>query len=206
MTILKSSRSHWGKLTLAAVAAVLLIGAPHGSALVGSPPAAFQGAGPGVPVTFETIALPAVSQPLGHDDPAPAFCPWAPTFEALVSKDTVITSQDQMRYAWRRLFSEPFDPTLVDFSTSFVVLMGDGLQTTAQFEISSVEQFQASYDCTSGPCIGGDELALAVTALRLIPGVHPKEPPPPTYRLAAATVPLEYLDDVVFHRLTFLAP
>ncbi len=200
------SPAHWIKVGVAALFVAVLANAPHGSALIGLPPSWFLGAGPGVPVTFEPLALPSVAQPFGHDDPAPAFCPWAPTFDRLVNGDTVITSEDPMRYAWRRLFSEPFDPALFDFSVSFVVLMGDGLQTIAQFEISSVEQFEASYDCPFGPCLDGDEPALAVTATRLIPGVPPKEPRSRTYRLAAAKIPVPFLDDVVFHRVTFRAP
>lgn len=156
----------------------------------------FLGAGAGTSVPFQRVPLPPVA--LGALAKA---CAFAPPLEQLLEGNTVITTEAAMRDTWGRLFATPYDASLFDFSTSFVVLMGAGQQTTASFGIGAVEQVEAGYANPGGP--GGSnvpETFLSVTATLFIPGVHPQDPPPAAYALSAVRVDQALRDDVVFHR------
>ena len=115
--------------------------------------------------------------------------------------ETILTTDRQMRAVWERLFSAPYDASQFDFDTSFVVFMGGGPIANGSFDISAVEQVEASYANPGG--LGSDpagELFLSVTATTFLSGVQPKDPPGPTWRVAAVKVSRELLDHVVFRR------
>ena len=176
----------------------------------------FLGASAGVPVPFQTLPLPpvAVALPaaaaggagttaaLARLAPGGAF---APTLEQLLQGNTLIRTEAQMRHVWKQLFAVPYDPSLFDFESSFVVLMGGGVIANGSFEISAVEQSTASWDNPGGP--GGPQEDLpfvAVTATTFLSGVQPVEPPPPVPFVSAVSLPKELGDDVLFHRALIL--
>jgi hypothetical protein len=185
-----------GSVATLAVAATLL-------------PSSFLGAGPGTDVPFEPIALPqSVTAPHGPVSAGPGLLQtlafksaFTPSQEQLMQGDTVITTEKQMREVWHLLFAEPYDPTLFDFGSSFVVLMGGGQIANGTFDISAVEVVQAEYSQPGGP--GGDTTAetfLSVTSTTFLSGVQPEDPPSSTWRLSAVRIPRDQLDDVVFRR------
>lgn len=166
----------------------------------------FLGAGPGSAVPFVSVALP---QPT----PAPPLVdlpqfrsltgrsPFTPPLQQLLEGETLITTERQMREVWARLFSVPYDASLFDFDSSFVVLMGGGSVANGSFDISAVEQVEASYASPGG--FEGEtatETFLSVTATTFLNGVQPQEPPSPAWRVSAVRIPSELLDDVVFRR------
>ena len=162
------------------------------------------GGSAGAPVAFELLTLPPVV--LGwHNDPASLQrCAFAPTFDDLVSGETVITSEAQMKHVWRRLFAEHFDPSLVDFERDFVVLMGGGfLHPMIDFRISSVELFEVTFENELLETYVNSSLAIAGTTY--LPG-----PPPPKMdpipRVSAVTVSRQYLGNTIFSRLVIAFP
>jgi hypothetical protein len=168
-------------------------------------PSSFLGAGPGVAVPFEPVALPQdVLAPHGGPGLLHALSlksAFTPSLEQLLQGQTVISSDKQMREVWHKLFAQPYDAGLFDFESSFVVLMGGGQIVNGSFEISDVERVEAEYSWWGGP--GGDttsESFLSVTATTFLSGVPPESPPPPTWRLSAVKIPREELDDVVYRR------
>ena len=79
--------------------------------------------------------------------------------------------------------------------------MGGGSFANGSFDISAVEQVQASYANPGGP--DGDpatERFLSVTSTKFLSGVQPEDPPPATWHVAAVKIGREFFDDVVFRR------
>jgi hypothetical protein len=164
----------------------------------------FLGATEGHSVPFGFVALPTPNPRLVG---VPLFqaltgkSAFAPTLHQLLEGETIITTDKQMREVWRRLFDVPYDASQFDFSSSFVVLMGGGVIANGSFDISAVEQVEASYSNPGGP--DGDpaiELFLSVTATTFLSGVQPKDPPPAAWRVSAVKVSRSLLDDIVFRR------
>jgi len=99
---------------------------------------------------------------------------------------------------WGQLFSQPFDPTLFEFSSTFVVLMGGGTQPPeTAFEVSAVERVTANY-----PRGEGFFLSVIATISRAGP---PSEIPGPAL-VSAVKVSRPPLSDIVFHRELELLP
>ncbi len=201
-------RSTLAVLVSLALGAWLAVALESGPKAVAGPIAGsslFLGASPGVPVAFDPVLLPPVA---GPGRPALATArpdPCVPAFAHLVSGETVITDDVKMKQVWSLLFDAPF-PTLFDFDTTFVVLMGGGLlHPDFGFEITSVDEFQATF--TSGGLSPETylETALAVVGTTLLPGPPPK-PADDVYKVAAVIIPNQYLDDIVFNRQVFAAP
>lgn len=170
----------------------------------------FQGASPGAPVAFEPLALPTVVVGPLNDLPSLASQPFTPSFDELTSGETIITTPEQWRHVWRRLFAgEPLDPSLVDFDSEFVVLMGGGfMDSTVGFSITSVEQFEATFagfDWFPGDAV---EQKLAIVATTVFPGVQPDPDvvPPPFHHVAAVKIPRELEADILFHRAIVALP
>ena len=166
----------------------------------------FLSAPAGVAIPFTYANLPPVdsSGPGGAGRSFRAFAmnsPWNPSLDQLLTGETVITSDGQMRDVWRRLFSEPYDASEFDFENEFVVLMGEPSLSNGSFYISEVEEVDASY-ANDGVLRGRttSEHFLSVTATKFLPGVDPQDPPPPTPRVSAVKITRDQLDDVVFHR------
>jgi len=194
-------------VSLVLAAGTLAAGVPLLSSLLGA------SAGEAVP--FEPVPLPPVgvalppgaapagvtpsaAGALAHLAPGGAF---APTLEQLLTGDTVIRTEAQMRLAWRQLFDAPYDPSLFDFDSSFVVLMGGGVVANGNFGISAVESAEATWASPYGP--GGREESapfLAVTATTFLSGVPPEDPATPVPLVSAVRIPAELDLDVLFHR------
>lgn len=204
---------------LATVAFISAVPVAPGRAPSTGPVASFLGAGEGLPIPYETLTLPAVI--IGpHNDPPLVADPtsrtsdhlipcgdgFIPTFDELVTGETIITNDAAMAHIWNRLFTTPYDPNLFDFQDTFAVLMGGGLMHPwFGFEISSVEQFESTF--TSGTPIPEiyAEPALAIVATTILPGV----PPPPkddVYKVAAVSIPRAHLDDIIFNRQVLALP
>ncbi len=163
----------------------------------------FQGATAGVPVEFEIVPLPPVAgTPAGESLTHASAQPFVPGFARLVSGEIVITSNAEMEYVWHRLFRAPYDPSQFDFDSSFVVMMGNGLQHPFfGFEITDVEQFTATFQ-------SGDtylEYPLAIVGTAILPG--PKPPPKdPVYKLSAVQIANDFRGDVIFSRQVLALP
>lgn len=173
-----------------------------GKALMSS----FLSAGAGVPVPFQLVPLPPVKVQRAPISISPqAQSAFSPSLNQLLNGETVITTEKQMEEVWNRIFAGPFDASLFDFSTDFVVLMGAGKLTTQSFDISAVERVDAMYSDFAffGPV---PDPFLAVTSTLLLPGVFPKDPPPGMFVVSAARVSKSQLDDVVFHRSVIPLP
>src|SRR5688572_8632405 len=142
----------------------------------------FLGATEGSSVPFVFVALPTPNPQLVGIPLFPALTgrsAFTPTLHQLLEGETTITTDKQMREVWRRLFDVPYDASQFDFSSTFVVLMGGGVIANGSFDISAVEQVQASYANPGGP--DGDpamELFLSVTSTTFLSGVQPMDPPP----------------------------
>ncbi len=166
----------------------------------------FLGASQGVPVAFDPVLLPPVAAPRPFALQAAPRGPCVPAFVDLVNGETVITDAVRMKHVWRLLFKTPLNPTLFDFDTSFVVLMGGGLlHPDFGFDITSVDQFEATF--TSGGRFAENylESALAVVGTTFLPGPPPK-PADDVYKVAAVIIPNQFLDDIVFNRQVFALP
>lgn len=184
----------------------------------------FLGAPAGVPVGFTPVQLPAVA--VGPFSSAPpevvavpslgplpvvvvpalARSPWNPPLSQLLSGELVITTDARMRVVWERLFAEPYDASRFDFGSDFVLWMGGGALQFGSFGISSVERVEASYQDPLTPGGPTTDPFLSATGTTVLPGVPPKDDPPPTYRVSAVRVACSLLDDVVFHRNVLAAP
>lgn len=182
-------RSKW----LLVAASILVVG----SSVAAVTASIFLAAGPGIQVPFTPVPLPPLK--------AGAILPtlpnaFAPTQQQLLSGNTIITTAAQMKAIWGRLFKGPYDPSLFDFSTDFVVLMGAGPMSLGSFDISAVESVDASYNGSFG--FGGtdSDRFLTVIGTTFTPGIEPQDPPPPTYRVSAVRIPKTEFDDIVFHR------
>ena len=169
----------------------------------------FLGAAAGNGVPFETVSLPVPDPGTQAGDPpfetARVRSPFTPPLQRLLEGETIITTDKQMREVWSRLFSEPYDASQFDFASTFVVLMGGGSIANGTFDISAVEQVVASYANPGGA--DGDpasETFLSVTATTFLSGVQPKDPPSPSWHVAAVKVARDLLDDVVFRRNVIL--
>ncbi len=173
---------------------VLLLGAvaPLGSSFLSAPA--------GVALPFQSVALPQPEPRLVVDRG-----PWAPTALELLNGETVITTNAQMRDAWRLLFTQPYDPSRFDFSQDFVVLMGGGQLQGGSFAISAVERVDADWSSFFFGGMASDRF-VAVTSTLLLPGILPYPPPPSVWTVSAVTVPRIHLDDVVFHREVIALP
>lgn len=200
-----------------AVAATVLSGAVAG--IIGGFPA-FEGASAGVPVPFTPVVLPAVSdtaQPsaaleadgmvMGASVAArDAARPFQPTFAALVTGETVITTDAQMRSVWETLFDTPYPAQVFDFRDEFVVLMGGGaMHPWFGFDIAAVDRFDATWS-DGGPFpTTYIESGLAVAAVTTLPGVKP-EPMDPEFKVSAVRIDRTHLAEVLFNRQVFAAP
>ncbi len=163
----------------------------------------FQGATEGIPIDFDVVTLPPVTAtPVAMSLTQTSAGPFVPSFAQLVSGETLITSNAEMEYVWHRLFHEPYDPSQFDFDSSFVVMMGNGLQHPYfGFEITNVEQFTATFQ-------SGDtylEYPLAIVGREILAG--PKPPPKdPVYKLSAVRIANDFMGDVIFSRQVFALP
>jgi hypothetical protein len=181
-------------------AAALLTGLAAGPAAF----SVFQGGTAGTPIPFDPIALPKVVVGPLNNPASLSSIAFVPTFDDLTGGETVIRNEAQWRQVWRRLFNgTPFDPSLVEFETHFVVLMGGGLMDSGiSFNITSVEQFDATF--SSPDWFFGDSIVpkLAISSTTVLPGVQqdPETAPPPFYHLSAVKIPVEFRADVNFHR------
>jgi hypothetical protein len=186
------------------IALVLAAGTAAASLWVSS--SSFLGAPAGSPIPFTHLRLPPVdTSALGHPNPTlhavAVQSPWTPTLDQLLTGNTLITSDAEMRGVWRRLFSAPYDASQFDFQNEFVVLMGSEPMSMGSFEISDVEEVIASYtDEGGGGPNTGLEHFLSVTSTTFLPGVQMEDPPLPTYRVSGVTIGKDQFDDVVFHR------
>jgi len=165
----------------------------------------FLGAGAGCGVPFEPVALPEPALPPQSLD-LPLLktftvrSPFTPTLHQLLEGETLVTTDRQMREIWRRLFREPYDAAQFDFESSFVVFMGGGTIANGSFDISAVEQVEASYADPGGFDGRATEAFLSVTATTFLSGVQPLEPPPASWRVSAVKVSRALRDHVVFRR------
>jgi hypothetical protein len=81
------------------------------------------------------------------------------------------------------------------------VFMGGGQIANGSFDISAVEQVEATYASPGGS--EGEtatEVFLSVTATTFLSGVQPKVPPSAAWHVSAVRVSRELLDDLVFRR------
>ena len=162
----------------------------------------FLGAPAGVPIQVQPISLPTVTPALSPS--LSPKSPFAPSFNDLVTGNTVIENPRQWRAVWKTLFDAPFTPGIVDFTQDYVVMMGGGLLDIASFNLTSVEEVDA--DWTSLFFGSQPDRFIAVTGTTTLPGVFPPDPPPLTYRVSAVRVPRAFIDDVVFHRNVIALP
>lgn len=192
----------------AAIAAVALFtaGAVIGGQRGGN--SSYQGSSPGTPVAYTPIALPPVQiGPFNDPPPAPGSAgAFSPALEDLATGQTIITTEDQMRYAWRRLFTAPYPAGAFDFEVEFVVLMGGGLlPPDFGFEITAVEVSQPTFTDSRGTFYLSD--LLAVTASTIQPGVPPKKELDPVWMVAAVSIDRDLLTDgAVFGRVDLPLP
>jgi hypothetical protein len=178
----------------------LFVVAGAGTAAVVLTQSSFLGAPQGVAVTVQPLALPPVRWPTSQPVPASLARTdgFTPGVLDLVTGEHVITTEQQMKIVWKRLFATPYDASLFDFQHTYVVLMGGGALDISSFDVSSVEDVGATWSSFwFGPEV---DRFIAVTATTFIPGVFPQDPPPPTFRVSAVKVPRAFLDHVVFHR------
>lgn len=168
----------------------------------------FLGAPAGVDVPVTHVPLPPVVWQPGQVIP-PAVANtngFVPGVVDLLDGEIVIRNERSMRFVWSRLFGVPYDASLFDFQSSFVVLVGGGAMDQSWFDISAVESVDATY-AGGFPGSGTDvERFLSVTATTTFPGQPNPFPPPPSYRIDAVKVPLAAFDDVVFHRRVVALP
>ena len=153
---------------------------------------------------FEFLPLPPVV--LGsHNDPATVHtCAFVPTFDELISGETLITNEAQIKHIWRRLFAAPYDSRFVDFEQDFVVLMGGGfLHPMYEFRISSVELFEVTFETEFLETFVDSSLAIAGTTY--LPGPPPPEMDPIPH-LSAVRISRQFLGNAVFSRLVNAAP
>jgi hypothetical protein len=189
-----------------ALAAVLALG------LTAAAPFAitsFLQAPAGVGLPFRTVDLPPVK--IAGSRPAPATLiggTFGPSYIEVLSGNLVITSDAEMKAVWDAVLTGPYDPTLFDFANTFVVWMGGNSMQLGSFGINAIERVDAEYSNPMG--FGGPfndvDPFIAATSLTFFPGAFPQNPPPPTYRVSAAKVDRDQLDDVVFHRSFVFAP
>lgn len=162
----------------------------------------FQSAPAGVTLPVAHVPLPPVQWQPGQVIP-PAVANtngFVPGVDEMLNGQLVIRNERSMRYVWARTFGIPYDASLFDFQTSFVVWMGGGAHDIGWFDISGVETVDADYaGGIPGPGSEVDRF-LSVTATTTFPGQPNPFPPPPSYRVDAVRVPLADFDDVVFHR------
>lgn len=184
----------------APLVALLALAGTAGAAYVAS--SAFLGAPAGVAVSFTHLTLPNVklspARPLPPNDPE-AF---TPAFDQLLYSNTVITTEAQFKKVWSLLYAEPYDATLVDFDSDFVVLMGGGAAYWG-FDIQNVEQVDAKYSSFGFGWGGGDEVDkfLSISSFEFIPGVQPQDPPLGNFRVSGVRIRKVLYDDCVFHHL-----
>ncbi len=166
--------------------------------------AVFVGADAGFPVAFSILNLPPVVVG-SFNDPA-SLSPFEPSFAELTTGNTVIESLAQAQRIWRRLFAQPFDASSVDFNDQFIVLVGAGALVNSFLEITSVEQFTATFEDPfrfGGPV---DEPKLAVISTLTIGGAHPDPKILPTFQLAAVAISRDVESDIIFHRALLPLP
>jgi hypothetical protein len=190
-----------------ACAAALAAGAPMVSSFLGAPA--------GEPVAFQALALPPVAASLPPSAVTatsataqarlPAGDVFAPSLTALLTGNTVIRTEPQMRAVWKQLFDVPYDASLFDFDSSFVVLMGGGVIGYGSFEISAVEQVTASWTDPGGSDgAGASAPFLAVTSTTFLSGVPPVDPPSPVPVVSAVRIAKDLDADTLFHRAVIL--
>ena len=168
---------------------------------------AFLGAAPGVPVAWDQVPLPEVVVGPYNDPVAALASPFAPTFQQLVTEHTIIDNIEQWRHVWRRLYhGVSFNPSLVNFETHYILLVGGGLQHPFfGYAINDVEETIGDFEQIMPFGDPAQEPALAVRVVLTYPG-----PPPPKmdyqWRLVAAAIPREHLAPVLLNRQIFAAP
>lgn len=199
--------------TVAAAAAITLA---VGTAAVASARAlvsSFVAAPAGVAIAHRPLLLPDVQFATTLPLPSARIGgTLGPTAEQLLQESYVVTDEQQWRSLWRTLFGVPFDPTLVDFDSEFVVLVGGGSLSQASFGMSSVEVVDAEWTMPGffgGPLPGPlTEVNgfLAVTATTVFAGAAQFPPPPHTWRVAATAIDRAEYDDVVVQRASVFAP
>ena len=172
-----------------------------GSGLAGSAPgvSSFLSASAGNPVASQSVALP----PVGSGT-STSVCAGAPTRRDLLTQNRVVRTAREMKAHWAKLFDVSYDPMLFDFDQDFVILAVGGKLTIESFSISGVEKVDATW---ASLFFGQqNDPFLAVTTLKVLPGIPPPVPPPPTWRISAVRVSKSMLDDVVFHASVLAAP
>jgi hypothetical protein len=192
-------------LLLAGVMSATAVIAGSTSAGGSRAPAVFEGAGNGTPVEFLHLPLPEVAE--GPFNEPANLNPFEPTFAQLTTGNTVIRSEAQLKRVWRRLFATPYDASLVDFDTHFVILVGAGQIANGSIEVTSVEQFEAVFEQPEWFGSPAVETKLAVTATVTLGGAFP-DPKlfPPIYRLDAVAVDRGVEADIIFHRAVIALP
>lgn len=165
--------------------------------------AVFQGAGPGVAVTATSVPLPEVMPQRTGFATSASNGAFTPSLQELLNGEVVIETDAQMKTVWNRLFAVPYDASLFDFTSDFVILMGGGKMSIGSFSISSVERVTAEYNSFF---FQETEDFLAATATTFLPGIAPHPLPPATFRVSAVRVSKDELDDAVFHRTLIAAP
>lgn len=178
-----------------------MIGIEVGAKIGGQPN--FQGATEGIPVGFDVVLLPQVAATqFAASLTQTSAGPFVPSFAQLVSGETVINSNAEMEFVWHLLFREPYDPSLFDFDSSFVVMMGNGLQhPDFGFEITSVEQFTATFQSDATYL----EHPLAIVGTDILPGAKPPSMDP-VYKLSAVKIANDFMGDVIFSRQVLALP
>lgn len=187
-----------------AIITVALLTAPGRRALglTGGDGPNFVGASAGNPIPFDVVPLPPVMESPHNDPPAPVHQPFIPSFGQLVNGEIVIRSHQEMRHVWRRLFDVPYNASLFDFDSSFVVMMGNGLNHPGfGFDITDVEQFEAMFE-GHGTYL---EYALAIVGTATLPG-PPPPPKDPVYHVSAVRIARDYSGDILFSRQVLAAP
>lgn len=186
-------------MRVAVAIAVLALAVTAGTTAGARWMSSFLGAPAGTPLAFTLVPLPPVAASV-------AATP-RPGLDRLLHGNTVITSEVRMRRVWRRLFDVAYDPSLFDFQSDFVVLMGGGALAHGSFDVTAVERVDAAYEDSllpDGP-VAIDPF-LCITATTVLPGRPPPPEAPATYRLSAARISRVSLDDVVYHRALIPLP
>lgn len=199
--------------TFALATAAVLAVATLASAAAVTLASSFVSAPSGVTTFHRPLVLPNVQISTGQPLPTARLGgPLGPTADELVHGTTVVTDELQWRALWRGLYGTPFDPTLVDFSTEFLVLVGGGALAQASFGVNTVETVDAEW---ANPGLFGGPLTapptetdgfLAVTVTTVFAGALQFPPPPSTWRVAGVAIDRADLDDVVVHRTSVFAP